>query len=108
MATISLSPMWTSTASVGAPRVAAIEHPFGLTLGRPGDADGQRAVLRTALAALESIDTPGGVAHLPFEWDTKPKPRMAHPKTAPPIVALLRRKPWLLLKLMSRQPPDPG
>jgi hypothetical protein len=41
------------TASTGAPRIAAIERPFGLTLGLPGDASGQLAVLRAALHALQ-------------------------------------------------------
>jgi hypothetical protein len=39
------------TASSGAPRIAAIERPFGLTAGLPGDASGQLAVLRAALKA---------------------------------------------------------
>ena len=36
ISTISLSMMPELTQSVGVPRIAAIEHPFGLTLGLPG------------------------------------------------------------------------
>jgi hypothetical protein len=39
------------TASVGVPRIAAIEHPFGMTLGLPGDETRQLGVLR----ALEEV-----------------------------------------------------
>ena len=52
--TISLSMMPELTASAGAPRIAAIEHPFGMTLGRPGDVAGQLAVLRATLRAMET------------------------------------------------------
>jgi hypothetical protein len=37
------------TASVGAPRVAGIELPFGRPLGLPGDRAGQRGVLHATL-----------------------------------------------------------
>jgi D-proline reductase (dithiol) PrdB len=50
--TISLSMIPEPTASTGAPRIAAVEHPFGLTLGSPGDVGGQLAVLRATLKAL--------------------------------------------------------
>ena len=69
--TISLSMIPELTASAGAPRIAAIEHPFGVTLGRPGDAAGQLAVLRTAVRALEAMLTPGAIAHLPFDWTSR-------------------------------------
>jgi len=36
--TISISMMPELTASVGVPRIAAVEHPFGVTLGLPGAA----------------------------------------------------------------------
>jgi len=55
------------TASVGVPRIAAIEYPLGRTLGQPGDAAGQTAVLRAVLQALGEIDTPGSIRHLPFK-----------------------------------------
>jgi hypothetical protein len=46
---------------------ASFAPAFGVTLGRPGDAAGQLAVLRTAVRALEAMLTPGAIAHLPFE-----------------------------------------
>ena len=53
--TISLSMMPELTMSAGVPRIAAIEHPFGLTLGLPQDAPHQLAVLSATLRALEEI-----------------------------------------------------
>lgn len=102
--TISLSMMPELTASAGAPRIAAIEHPFGLTLGRPGDAAGQLAVLRAALRAMETIAEPGGVVHLPFEWTSKEKLALG-PPVAPPITQYLTRHPWALPRFLNRTPP---
>ncbi|MBT3224179.1 MAG: hypothetical protein HN348_34360 [Proteobacteria bacterium] len=107
MSTISISPLWTFSTTVGAPRVAAIEHPFGLTMGRPDDVECQMAVLRATMDALTTMSSPGEVVHLPFCWDSKRKPRRAHPRTAPPIVSHLRRKPWQLIRLLSKNPPAP-
>ena len=71
--TISLSMMPELTMSCGVPRIAAIEQPFGLTLGLPHDAARQLAVLSGTLQALEEISQPGTVVHLPFEWDAGEK-----------------------------------
>ncbi len=91
------------TASVSAPRIAAIEYPLGRTLGKPGDAAGQMAVLEATLQALETIQTPGEVVHLPFEWPEAPKDVRNHPPEAPPIAKYLARNPWFLPKLLSRK-----
>jgi len=80
LSTISLSMIPEVTASAGAPRIAAIEHPFGVTLGRPGDAAGQLAVLRAALHAMEGMAEPGGVVHLPFEWTSSEKLALGPPR----------------------------
>ena len=45
MATITLSNIPDLTAAVSTPRVAAIEYPFGRTVGQPGGSAGQLAVL---------------------------------------------------------------
>lgn len=92
------------TASVGAPRVAAIEHPFSLTMGRPCDPSGQMAVLRAVLDALVHIDTPGTVEHLPFRWpeDSDLEP---HPDDSPPIAKYLVRHPWHVRSLLKRRIP---
>jgi len=93
------------TASVGVPRIAAIEHPFGLSLGMPGDAARQLEVLRAKLRALEEISQPGGVVHLPFEWNAGDELKM-HPPELPPIVQYLRRHPWAIPKFLKRAPPS--
>jgi D-proline reductase (dithiol) PrdB len=93
------------TMSVGVPRIAAIEHPFGLTLGLPGDAARQLAVLRAALRALEEVSQPGTVVHLPFEWNSSEKLNI-HPPETPPITRFLRRHPWYVPKFLSRTPPE--
>jgi len=103
--TVALSMLPDFTASVGAPRVAAIAHPFSQPLGRSGDAEGQRAVLRAALAVAAHAVRPGAVERLPFEWPADVRSHQ-HPRTPPPIVALLKRRPWLLLKLRSGEFPD--
>jgi D-proline reductase (dithiol) PrdB len=106
--TISLSLMPEVTASAGAPRVAAIEHPFGMTLGRPGDAAGQLAVLRAALLAMEAMAEPGTVVHLPFRWTSTEKP-VLHPPVTPPIGRYLASHPWALPRFLNRTPPEsPG
>jgi D-proline reductase (dithiol) PrdB len=103
--TICLSNIAAFTASVGAPRVAAIEHPGSQPLGPPGDAERQREILAATLDALLSIETPGQVVDLPFEW---PKGvRRGMPRKLPPIAKLLMLKPWLLPRFASGDIPDP-
>ena len=80
--TVSLSMIPELTASAGAPRIAAIEHPFGMTLGRPGDVAGQLAVLRATLQAMAEMTEPGSVVHLPFEWASTEKLRFGPPEPA--------------------------
>ncbi len=73
----------------GFPRVAAIEHPYSLTLGKPGDREGQLQVIRAALQALVDIQEPGGVVHLPFEWPEDPASVHCHPHEPSPIAKLM-------------------
>ncbi len=75
--------------SVGAPRVAAVGHPFGRPYGDVGDAERQRAVLRAALHLLEAARAPGEVTHLPFEWPEDPKSVKWGPDEPSPIVAMM-------------------
>ncbi len=105
LTTVCLSMLPEFTASVGAPRVAALAYPFSQPIGRAGDADGQRAVLRAALAVATRASRPGAVERLPFEWPADVRAHQ-HPRTPPPIVALLTRKPWLLLRLIRGDFPD--
>ena len=73
---------------IGIPRVAAIEYPFGRTIGQPGDRVGQRKVLLEALQALETARSPGQVFHLPFTWPEEPSKTQWHPPEISPIVKL--------------------
>ena len=104
--TASLSTLPDFTRSVGAPRVAGILHPMGQPLGAPGDADTQREVLKAALRFLAEAKTPGEVVRMPFEWPEplwKVKWKGGSP---PPIADYLKRRPWLLPKLISGDIPD--
>ena len=93
------------TRAVGAPRVAAIEFPFGRPLGQPGDAHTQRAVLRATLEALRDAETPGAVAHLPFDWPEPPGEVHWHPAEPSPILKLLSREPALAKRLLDGDVP---
>ena len=75
--------------TVGAPRVAAISHPFGRPYGDVGDAERQRAVLRGALRILETATVTGEVVHLPFQWPEDPKTVKWGPDQPSPIVAMM-------------------
>jgi hypothetical protein len=105
LATITLSNIPDLTASVGAPRIAAIEYPFGRTVGNCGDSEGQRAVLRETLEALVELEAPGSITHLPFAWPEPPKRTRSHPSQPPPIVQYLRTHPWHLPNLITRDVP---
>ena len=94
------------TASTGAPRIAAIERPFGLTLGLPGDAVGQLGVLRATLQALAAISKPGDIVDLQFEWNHDATLN-TRPPQPPPIASYLRRHPWALKRFIDRTPPEP-
>jgi len=95
------------TVSTGAPRIAAVEHPFGLTVGSPGDEGGQLAVLRATLQALATISVPGSVVDLQFSWNDDAKLDTLPPQP-PPIVSYLRRHPWAFPRFYNRTPPDPA
>jgi hypothetical protein len=91
------------TRAVGVPRLAGISHPMGRPLGRPHDADGQRAVLRATLELLATATVPGTYVELPFVWPESPAQarNASRDLPPPPIVELLRKKPWLLANLYS-------
>ena len=74
-------------------------------MGMPGDEGRQRAVLRGALEAVQMLAESGRVVHLPFEWPETPAEAQAHPAEPPPIVGYLKRHPWHLPRLLSRQVP---
>jgi len=104
MSTVVLSVMPEVTAAAGAPRVVGIGRPPGCPLGDPGDADGQRQVLRATLEALARIDEPGG--RLDLDAQGPPRSQRYHPEEPVPIVQLIKRKPWLAARLMSGDIPE--
>ena len=104
ISTICLSNVAELTASVGAPRVAAIEHPFGQNMGPAGDSQTQMAVLRATLRALEAIKEPGTVVHLPFEWPENLDDGDLDEPT--PIADYLLKHPFQVTKLIRRKIPD--
>ncbi|MCP3961938.1 MAG: hypothetical protein GY719_29195 [bacterium] len=79
--------------------MAGIGFPGARPLGAPGDAAGQRAVLRAALEAFERIESAGG--RLDLELEGPPRRQRHHPAEPPPIVTLLRSRPWLLPRFVS-------
>lgn len=110
IATVSLSMIPDLTRATGVPRLAGIAYPMGRPLGRPGDAAGQREVLRATLRLLESAAGPGTYEELPFVWPESPGEvsRASRDVPPPPIADLLRKKPWLLADLYSGKiPPAP-
>jgi hypothetical protein len=101
ISTVSLSMIPAFTAATGVPRLAAISYPLSRPMGRPHDADGQRAVLRAALEVLVTATEPGIIVELPFVWPESPAQARKRSEANPPISQLLKRKPWLLLKLVA-------
>ena len=57
------------TESVRPPRAVFVNFPLGHQTGRPGQPDLQRAIIRDAFRALETITQPGSVVTLPYLWD---------------------------------------
>ena len=105
--TVALSMIPELTRAVGVPRLAGISYPMGRPFGRPHDADGQRAVLRQVLELLSSAPGPDTYVELPFVWPESPAQARNASKDLPPppIVELLKRKPWLLANLYSGRIP---
>ena len=95
------------TRAVGVPRLLGISYPMGRPLGRPHDADGQRAVLRAMLDLLETAKGPDTYVELPCVWPESPAQARHASKDVPPppIVELLKRKPWLLVNLYNGRIP---
>jgi len=56
------------THAANPPRAAFLDFPLGHTTGKPHDPEGQRAILRAALAGFETIRAPGDIVMLPFTW----------------------------------------
>jgi hypothetical protein len=108
ISTVTLSWIPDLTRAVGVPRLAGISYPLSRPLGRPHDADGQRAVLRATLDVLTDASGPGTYVELPFEWPESPAQARNASKDVPPppIVELLRKLPWLVANLYSGKIPQ--
>jgi len=106
--TVALSMIPDLTRAVGVPRLAGISYPMGRPLGRPRDAEGQRAVLRATLDVLATAPGPDTYVELPFVWPESPAQARNASKDLPPppIVELVTRKPWLLANLYSGHIPN--
>ena len=109
MSTVTVSWMPGLTRAVGVPRLAGISYPLSRPLGRPHDAEGQRAVLRATLELLERATGPDHYVELPFEWPETPAQARNASKEVPPspIAAMLLKQPWLIPKLYSGDIPAP-
>ena len=88
MSTLTLTMTPEFSREVGIPRVAAIEYPYGRTVGEVNDSDGQRKALLAALSFLEKAQTPGQICHLPFTWPEEPKHTKWQPPEISPIIKL--------------------
>ena len=57
------------TESVKPPRAVFVNFPLGHQTGRPGQPDLQRAIIRDAFRALETMTEPGTAVTLPYVWN---------------------------------------
>jgi hypothetical protein len=89
---VTMMPYWAE--KIGTPRTLAVEHPFGHTLGKPGDSVGQLNILQEALRALETIQEPGEILHSTVRWDEPPDEAIKawQPPEPSPIIRELRPK----------------
>lgn len=94
------------TRAVGVPRLAGIAYPMSRPVGRPGDADGQRNVLRELLRLLEIAEEPDTYIELPFVWPESPAKARIGSDVNPPIAQLLMKKPWLIPRLYTGSIPN--
>jgi hypothetical protein len=69
IATLCMTSAYDITQAVNPPRAVFVDYPLGHQTGKPDDADNQRAIVRDALAAFETISKPGTIVVLPYVWD---------------------------------------
>ena len=79
--TLSMSSALSITQAVRPPRATYLDFPLGHTAGKPGDPALQRAILRDALDAFETLREPGSLRRLPYVWakDDSWKDRVMRP-----------------------------
>ena len=66
--TVVLSNMPWVTEKIGVPRAVAIEFPFGMIYGHPGEREMQLAILGSMLDLASEAKTPGTIVELPYIW----------------------------------------
>jgi len=67
--TLSMTSALSITRSVNPPRAAFLDYPLGHTTGKAHQPALQRSVVLDALHAFETLEEPGGVISLPYEWE---------------------------------------
>lgn len=72
IATVCLSSALSITRSVNPPRAVFTDFPLGHTAGPPHDRPLQRRIMIDTLSALDGIQVPGDVRHLPYLWPADP------------------------------------
>jgi hypothetical protein len=56
------------TAAVNPPRAVFLDFPLGHTAGRANDIAGQRRIMIDTLSALDTIQVPGTIRTLNYQW----------------------------------------
>ncbi len=57
------------TRAVNPPRAVFVNFPLGHQTGKPHQPELQRAIVRDAMRAFETIKEPGTIVELPYVWD---------------------------------------
>jgi hypothetical protein len=68
LVTVALTNMPFITDKIGVPRAVAVEFPFGMIWGRPGDRAMERDIMLQMLDAVKTIEKPGTIIELPYTW----------------------------------------
>ena len=67
--TLCMTSAYDITQAVNPPRAVFVNYPLGHQTGKPDDPENQRAIVRDALSAFETISKPGTIVELPYVWD---------------------------------------
>lgn len=68
LTTVVLTNMPWVTEKIGAPRAVAVEFPFGMIYGHPGEREMQLALLGSMLELAGEAEKPGTIVELPYSW----------------------------------------
>lgn len=66
--TICLTSALSITRAVNPPRAVYVDFPLGHTTGKANDRPLQRRIMIDTLSALDSIQVPGDIRMLPYQW----------------------------------------